>query len=134
MMNTTHFNIKNFVVIGALVLVLSGCSEYKESFSTTPGTGSGWRSMSETYRFNEKQIKDSDGAGQGAIRPVAFNIEENDDGICGSYQNIKRLPEKTLKVWFAPFQDEINNLYDASVVQTIVQKGSWVARHVKGAV
>lgn len=122
----------NLIFSLMLSLMLSGCSEYKENFVAKPGKGSGWRSMSDTYRFNEQHIPPEETVGKTHVTPVDLRVKHPSSVLCDDQQTLERLPEKTLKVWFAPFQDEMNNLYEESVVQTIVQKGSWAVHHVKG--
>ena len=38
---------------------------------------------------------------------------------------IQRTPEKPLRVWIAPYQDQDGNLREASVVHTVVRPGFW---------
>ncbi|CAM4455704.1 MAG: hypothetical protein LEGION0398_MBIBDBAK_01463 [Legionellaceae bacterium] len=112
----------HYRLMALFCLGLTSCSDYRESFSTEPGVGSGWQSMSKTYDYNnandQKQEKDK----ESNVDLVA--VQESSDVF---KKRIDRQPEETLRIWFAPFQDEENNLYDASYVQTIVKKGEWLS-------
>lgn len=103
-------------------LALTGCSDYRESFSTDPGVGSGWQSMSKTYVHNNTTDQKAEMDKDSNVDLV--HVQESEDVLC---KRIDRRPEETLRIWFAPFQDEEHNLYDASFVQTIVKKGEWLA-------
>lgn len=117
--NTMHYKLYLF-----LMIVITGCSDYKESFSTDAGTGSGWKSMSKTYEFNNEQKEKVE-------KSTLLPVQEREDVLL---RRVDRQPEETIKIWYAPFQDEDNNLYDASFVKTIVKKGEWLSLKNKGDV
>lgn len=112
---------KNLSSLFLCALTLVGCSsDYKESFSTESGKGSGWKSMNETYDQNNIETNKKEGG-------VRINSVSLQDGRTLEGLHIDRMPDETLKIWIAPYADTENNLFDASYVKTIVKHGEWVA-------
>ena len=109
----------NILSLGTFCALLSGCSSYEENFSSEPGKGSGWKSMSETYAMGrtaalgDGKVTDSK---QSSEKPVPIES----DG------SLKRRPEEFVRVWFSPFEDTDHNLYEESTVMTIVKQSQWV--------
>ena len=113
-----------FVKFSVLCFLLTGCTDYRESFSTEAGQGSGWQSMSNTYKKDCKKLKTGDPITDtpSPFQPVYVKSEsEIIDG-----RHIDRMPEETLKIWMAPYQDGDQNFFDATFVTTIVKKGEWI--------
>ncbi len=54
---------------------------------------------------------------QGSIKPISFM---DSHGMV-----IHRTPEKSLRIWIAPYQDCDGNLREASVIHTVIQGGTW---------
>lgn len=132
-MNTkTRHEIKSFGLSLFLSLGLCSCSNYEESFSTTPGKGSGWKSMSKTYALEDSSHNE---AVKKTLQenPVEIQHDVEDSHLCDDQAFIERAPEEMLKIWFAPYQDNHGNLYEASVMRTIVKKGAWVIKQKVGS-
>lgn len=119
--NMYNKKFKNLSTLFLCAFTLTGCSsDYTESFSTEPGKGSGWKSMSETHEQNTNETKKKEGA-------LTVNSVTLQDGSALSGRHIDRMPDETLKIWIAPYADSENNLFDACFVKTIVKQGEWVA-------
>ncbi|MDP2194323.1 MAG: TraV family lipoprotein [Alphaproteobacteria bacterium] len=108
---------KNLIILclSIVTCLLSGCTAYEESFSSEPGKGSGWKSMSETYAIG-RSLNERHDSKPSAEKPIPIES----DG------SLKRLPEEFLSVWFAPFEDADHNLYAESSVMTIVKQSQWI--------
>jgi len=42
---------------------------------------------------------------------------------------VRRIREEHLRVWVAPFQDQQGNLYEGTVIHTVLKPGFW---HIQG--
>ena len=131
-----------YLGISLLVIALSGCSTGKESFSSEPGKGFGWRSMSENHQriadmyapvsldVKPPVIADSSGTSapgtdeSGAPYRVAASPWIDTD--------VARTPEQYLRIWIPPFQDEQGNLHEEQAVHTIIQQGQWLIPNYRG--
>ena len=104
--------------------MLTGCTDYRESFSTEAGQGSGWQSMSNTYQLDGKKLKKGDSIPDATSSFQPVYVKSESEVIDG--RHIDRMPEETLKIWMAPYQDRDQNFFDATFVTTIVKKGEWI--------
>ena len=95
-------------------LLLAGCTTGgQDHFSTQPGKGSGWKSMSETH-----QLIAAD-----SVKPLlpAQPYQVNTQ----SFEGIERVPEQYLRIWLPPYQDVYGNLHEESAIQTVIRPGMW---------
>ena len=116
-------------------IFLSSCTSYEESFSTEPGTGSGWKSMSDTYALghaHDKQTADREQT-QKSVPPLAVSYicdtdaAQKDALYClGKSESIERLPEEYLRVWMMPYQDTKGNMVEGYYVRSLMKQGQWV--------
>ncbi len=113
-----------FVKFSILCFLLTGCTDYRESFSTEAGVGSGWKSMSNTYKLGGKKLKTGDPIPDVSSPFQPVYVKSESEIIDG--RHIDRMPEETLKIWMAPYQDRDQNFFDATFVTTIVKKGEWI--------
>lgn len=97
------------------VLGLSACTSGKDHFSTEPGKGFGWKSMTETNRM----IHQEDGISLPSSKPQPYLVTS------GILDGVERIPEQYLRVWIPPYQDEQGNLHNESSVHTVIQEGQW---------
>ncbi len=129
-------NILFFIAVLASSCFLSSCTSYEESFSTEPGTGSGWKSMSDTYALGhdqdqaEQDTKNMHQKEETSLKPLykdAISDGQNDALYCaGTSQSIDRRPEEYLRVWVAPYQDGEGNMVEGYFVRSRMKQGQWV--------
>lgn len=98
-----------------VVLGLSACTSGKDHFSTEPGKGFGWKSMTETHRMMEEE----GGISLPTTKPQPYMVAP------GIIDAVERIPEQYLKIWIPPYQDEQGNLHDESSIHTVIQEGQW---------
>ena len=127
----------------SVLALLSGCASHiNEEFDCPAGKGLGCQSITEVKKkLNQGQVslpettteayqRRGSGhlaaplmmkvlrvSGETSLEPASF-VDSN--GMM-----IKRTPEKPLRVWIAPYQDQDGNLREASVVHTVVRPGFW---------
>jgi type IV conjugative transfer system lipoprotein TraV len=134
-----------YLMTGMLASMLAGCSTGKESFSSEPGPGFGWRSMSENHQriaamtenpnieikppviaaWSDLSLDPSgqdllaqDPSGQGpAPRVLARPWLDSD---------VQRTAPQYLRIWIPPFQDPQGNLHEEQAIHTVVQEGQWL--------
>lgn len=121
--------------------LLSSCTSYEESFSTEPGTGSGWKSMSDTYvlgHANDRQKTETEQT-QKNTPPLAVSYTRDIDAAqrdalycSGKSESIERRPEEYLRVWVAPYQDSACNMVDGYYVRSLMKQGQWVVTSSAG--
>lgn len=121
-------------------LLLVGCSHTQEEFDCPAGKGIGCQSVTEVkkklnqgeidmpettteaYRRQGGQVAFtppvlSEAPMQGELTPFMF-MDSNE-------MVISRVPEKSLRIWIAPYQDHEGNLRESSVIHTVIHGGSW---------
>ena len=107
----------NQSILLTLTLSLGGCSTGgQDHFSTEPGKGYGWKSMSETHQHIQKEMVGGD---MGTISPQPYVVTS------ASLGEIQRLPEQYLRIWLPPYQDAQGNLHEESSIQTVIRSGQW---------
>jgi len=129
-------NYRESILLAILSSLLFGCTSYEESFSTEPGTGSGWKSMSDTYALGydqdqaEQDTKNMHQKEEKSLKPLykdAISDGQNDALYCaGTSQSIDRRPEEYLRVWVAPYQDQTGNMVEGHFVRSLMKQGQWV--------
>jgi conjugal transfer pilus assembly protein TraV len=103
---------------------LSACAISKEHFDCPHGKGVGCRSITEVNKMvNKGQLgptKTPDQPFGGSVLPAALLPEK-------LYQDVwvNRMPDRIIKIWFAPFQDEKGDLHEASTLHTVLKPGFW---------
>lgn len=128
-----------FLLLLSGALCISACTSGRESFSTEPGRGFGWKDMTKTQQHIQDSVReenstfDMKSAFQGKSQPLVLPASEHvtiqttplsldiDASI-----DVMRSPDQYMKVWFAPYQDEAGHLHESCVVHTIVKQGAWV--------
>lgn len=110
-LNTTR------MLILCLSPILVACSTGQENFSTEPGQGFGWKSMQENHKRIQAELE----ASQDSVffQQVPVRVSGNNRG------DVKRSPERTIRIWKAPYQDADGNFHEEGVVHTVVQRGQW---------
>lgn len=125
------------ILLGLLATIcLSSCTSYEESFSTEPGTGSGWKSMSDTYALGhvsdqkeketEQKLK-GETTKQEPLYKDAISDAQSDALYCaGQHEQIERRPEEYLRIWVMPHQDTEGNMVEGYYVRSRMKQGQWV--------
>ena len=106
---------------------LSSPSPLFSSSSPSPlssSSGLTGRSMDSPFHGNDNKGNENGNEGSGKDKekrylPIAL-IQQTD--------SIIRLPEESLKVWIAPYEDTRGHFHEASVVHMVVKPGKWVRR------
>ena len=119
------YRIQNLSKIVALFLCtqLSACAISKEHFDCPHGKGVGCRSITQVnHMVNKGQLgkKPLDEPFQSASLPPALLPEKLYDDVW-----VDRRPDRIIKIWFAPFQDEKGDLHEASTLHTVLKPGFW---------
>lgn len=123
----------------AALLVLTACTQGRESFSTEPGEGYGWKDMTQTQKKIHEETESLSSARSlspdyiATSSPIILPDEQHVtvtptpflEGMDPA-ADIMRSPDKYMKIWFAPYQDDFGNLHENCVVHTIVKHGEWV--------
>ena len=124
----------NSIALILLPLLVIGCTQGQESFSTEPGKGYGWKDMTETQKEIHKEITPEgfnsmpmQGLLPIPVTSVAYPISSSN----GSLSSVTRMPEQYVKIWFAPYQDSVGNLHEECAVHTVMQTGQWVVPKVE---
>ena len=110
------------------VLLLAGCSTSHEDFSSEPGEGFGWKSMSENHQRIQAMLMSS----PLEVKPPVIIGHSSPYTIASapwtetSGAEVKRIPEQYLRIWVPPYQDAQGNLHEEQAIHTIVQQGQWV--------
>lgn len=118
--------IQNFSKIAALFLCtqLSACAISKEHFDCPHGKGVGCRSITEVnHMVNKGQLggtKTLERPFGGASLAPALLPEKLYHDVW-----VDRRPDRIIKIWFAPFQDEKGDLHEASTLHTVLKPGFW---------
>jgi 2-C-methyl-D-erythritol 4-phosphate cytidylyltransferase len=115
------------VLLIVTTLLVTGCTQGQESFSTEPGKGFGWKHMSATSEAIHQQPNHHELDQAPLVFPSARPLTTNNALQTG----VARTPEQYLKIWFAPYQDAAGNLHEESVVHTVMQTGQWMVPTVK---
>ena len=122
-------HLRLFITLAALPLLLMGCTQGQESFSTEPGKGFGWKHMSDTSDSIQREMNAASVAarleipGDAKVLPITMSTHLQ--------TGVSRIPEHYVKVWFAPYQDEWGNLHEECVINTVMQTGQWVVPVIK---
>lgn len=120
-----------------LVLLLVGCSTPSETFDSEAIQGVGAKSITQVNRMvdrNEiKGLDDDNAQNVSAAHSPVFQLLHSSGGeddaekaiSLSDYKMLKRHPEKHIRVWIAPFQDQKGHFHESSVVHTVIQRGYW---------
>lgn len=101
------------------VLILGGCSSGQDHFSTEPGKGFGWKSMTDTHQLIQHECFQKDITGIAPIVPQPYMVST------ANFDGIQRIPEQYLRIWIPPYQDAQGNLHEESSIQTVIKSGQW---------
>jgi len=117
------------IVCGVL---LNACTSSSENFDSDPGKGVGAKSITEVNSMvNQGTIqgvfqKEKD---MSMVPPVFVHQAEktiNPEVIVLSDKTmIQRQPEQHRRVWIAPFQDEVGNFHEGTVIHTLMRSSYW---------
>ena len=124
----------NAIALILLPLLVIGCTQGQESFSTEPGKGYGWKDMTETQKEIHKEITPEGFNSmpmQGMLPIPVTSVTYPISHVSGSLSSVTRMPEQYVKVWFAPYQDSSGNLHEECAVHTVMQTGQWVVPKVE---
>lgn len=119
------------------MIVLSACSHYQESSECPIGQGLGCKSITEVKKklnageidiptssvddVNSKEFMISQ-----SVMKTTFNPQTQQATRIDSQEfEIHRVLEKPVRIWFAPYQDNMGNLHEGSVVHTVLSPGAW---------
>jgi hypothetical protein len=109
-------NILRFTLLCLTPVLLNGCAPLgNESFSSEPGKGFGWKSMQENHQLIHQQSTSL----PLTVTPQPYLVQS------GPLTTVQRAPEQSIRVWFAPYQDEGGNLHEESALHTVIQTGQW---------
>ncbi len=110
------------------LVFLSGCSTTgQDHFSTEPGKGLGWKSMSETHQLIQKGMSGGDAGSLVTPPPYIVSAANVGTGVSDTsvFEGIQRIPEQYLRIWIPPYQDVQGNLHEESSIQTVIKSGQW---------
>jgi hypothetical protein len=117
-----------FFTLIVLPFFIMGCTQGNESFSTEPGKGFGWKHMSDTSDAIHRESFYNQGLYNPGSQPRLELPPLRTLPPLGvnTHSGITRIPEQSIKIWLAPYQDEAGNLHEESVVHTVMQSGQWI--------
>ena len=125
-------NTKVKLFLAASVTLLGGCTTGQDSFSTEPGKGFGWKSMSETNQIIQNESMGGTVGSpplDGAAAPILPTVPQTYVVSTGNFSGIERIPEQYLRIWIPPYQDPTGNLHEESAIQTVIKGGQWKLPH-----
>ncbi len=100
-----------------LSLMLSACTMGNDSFSTEPGQGFGWKSVSKTHEKIQEQEHQSE-IKKVKTQDILTHTNYTEEGV-------GRTSDQFVRVWFAPSQDKYGNFHEARAIQTLLKSGQW---------
>lgn len=131
-----------------ILISLSGCGVYRQTFDCPPGKGVGCRSISEVNEMVDKDILEEEINGKSKKKISSSTVSRDKLPCFGSFNDtnnisntnnvstnnvsktnntsVYRLPEETLKVWIAPYEDKEGDFIEETYVYTVVTPGRWV--------
>lgn len=109
-------------------LSLMGCSRVSETFDSTPGQGVGAQPITVVNHMVDRgDLKGS------ALSQNNHKLKTHQPIRYIPLESAKRLPEKTMRIWIAPYIDAQGHLHEGSYVHTIIQPCDWgMPSHMKG--
>ena len=126
---------RNLMLVLVLGIALPGCSNMAESFDSKPGKGV-VASISKTNALVDEGIipfaEDEGG-------PTDYNKDSQRaapllTGVSrypvGKGSVLKRMPEKAMRVWLAPYTDRAGHFHEGSFVYTVLTKSHWAVDQV----
>ena len=99
-----------------------GCTQGHESFSTEPGKGYGWTDMTSVHTEIQGAITHDPLDAPSAAVPAALPVTARIHPVslhASALTEIARVPEHSMKIWFAPYQDASGNLHEECAVHTV---------------
>ena len=112
------------IVAFLLCTQLSACATSKEHFDCPHGKGVGCRSIREVnHMVNQGQL----GAVKTLDQPFYASSMQSarlPEQLQGE-GFVDRTPDRIIKIWFAPFQDEQGHFHEASTLHTVLKPGFW---------
>lgn len=127
-----------------LMFCLEGCATHRETFDCAPGSGVGCKSISEvnaivdSASMREEELKPavispSSSRSSAKTAPTdLMDLTETDTSLTGlpvpKMHQPKRAPERVLKVWIAPFEDQEGNFHEASTIHALIQESRWLSQ------
>lgn len=117
---------KNMISLFISAAFLSACSNSSESFDTPPGKGVGSRSISDVNKMvDEGKIKGIPSSQDSVIPPVITVDKPSVDFISSCDSKVIRIPAEHMRVWVTPYQDDLGNFHEGSIVHTLLNQGTW---------
>ena len=121
-----------------LMLSLVGCMGARETFDCAPGHGVGCKSISQVNELENAQDVSMAPASihektknlstqsvfKPSTQPIDLSLAFPKKPLAGTH-SATREPEKLLKVWIAPFEDEEGHLHEASYINALIQESYW---------
>jgi len=105
------------------LVLLGGCSTTgRDHFSTEPGKGFGWKSMSETHQLIQRSMGSNEAISPAMQQPCIVSPVSTG---ASAFEGIQRIPEQQLRIWVPPYQDGQGNLHEESSIQTVIKSGQW---------
>ncbi len=106
-----------------MILSLSACSNYGMEFDCKAGKGMGCKSISQVNDLVNQGGLDSE-LTDNKIGTSSLGVNYRPNGE-HTEQKIKRVPERTARVWINGFTDEQGDFVDATHIYTVLFPGSW---------
>lgn len=104
------------------MLLLSGCSAWKEDFEQKPVRGIPKASIHEISTMIDKgEIKEED---VGSVTTIGLNSNRA-EGTFFTDGKVSRGYEKVQRIYVAPYEDENKNLHEAHNLYVVVQPAFW---------
>lgn len=154
---TSHHKMKSIsqviLTLLFLPLIVSGCSTSSETFDCEPGKGVGCQSITKVNKmidaghfidskdefFSSLFVKPPvlshfpPAINRGLADPTRVDHQVMDNTSM-QFTVVRRIPEQPIRVWVAPYQDEVGNFHEASVVHSVIQGGYWQVQNPDGKV
>ena len=113
------------IILISSVLLLSGCSVWKDDFETKPVKGMPKASIHELSTMVDKGIIKEDDI-QGDVSTIKLNSgKEENSGSFFTDGNVSRGYEEVHRIYLASYEDENKNLHGAHNLYVVVRPAMW---------
>jgi Type IV conjugative transfer system lipoprotein (TraV) len=113
------------MILPLILITLSGCSTYSETFDCPPGSGVGCKSLSAVNQMMEE--------GRLPLLQAESTKEPNQAIITEAYGPQSLEQDNYLKIWIAGYEDEVGYYHEPTYIYAPLHKSSSLDKTEDGA-